>query len=171
MAKKSYLSETHEAAYQACRKAGFNMELAVRELKKAGWVISKPTLYDWMNKFSWKERAARAEAEENRAADVVADAEGRALTGLEKLQRNYDKYFDELKPGEKIDAQDVHAYKGVITAIVDIKAKTGAFKASLFLDFMRDLIDWLSKNDPETVSAIEKIFDDFVSFAKEKYGA
>lgn len=101
-----------------------------------------------MNKFSWKERAARAEAEENRAADVVADAEGRALTGLEKLQRNYDKYFDELKPGEKIDAQDVHAYKGVITAIVDIKAKTGAFKASLFLDFMRDLIDWLSKNDP-----------------------
>ncbi len=169
MAKKSYLPETHEAAYQACKKAGFNMELAVRELKKTGYIISKPTLYEWMNKYNWKDRAARAEAEQQRTADVIAGAEDRAISGLEKLQQNYERYFDELSPGDKLDAQDVHAYKGVITAIMEIKAKTGAFKATLFVDFMRDLIDWLSRNDPDTVAAIEKNFDEFVKWAKEKY--
>ena len=38
-----------------------------------------------------------------------------------------------------------------------------------FVDFMRDLIDWLSRNDPDTVAAIEKNFDEFVKWAKEKY--
>ena len=36
---------------------------------------------------------------------------------------------------------------------------------------MKDLIEWLGKNDPDSVDAIERNFDDFVAFAKERYGA
>jgi inhibitor of KinA sporulation pathway (predicted exonuclease) len=63
------------------------------------------------------------------------------------------------------------AYTGVVKSITEIKAKTGAFKAALFIDFMKDLIDWLSKNDPEAVAVIEGVFDDFVQYAREKYAA
>jgi len=171
MANRSYMAETREAAYLTWRKCGSNVEMTLRELAKQGWTLTKPTLYEWMEKFGWKERAARAEAEEMKAADAVQNAEARAVASLEKIQKRYEDYFDTLKPGDKIDTNEVHAYKGVIMAIGEIKAKTGAQKAALFLGFMRDLIDWLSKNDPEGVSAIERNFDEFVSYAKEKYGA
>lgn len=169
MANRSYQTETREAAFRKWRSCGQNIQLTQKELKKTGYIISQPTLYDWSEKYNWKERAARAEAEEQKSNDAITSAEGKAIASLTKIQKRYEDYFEGLEPGARIDAQDVHAYKGVVTAIADIQAKTGAFKASLFLDFMRDLIDWLSKNDPDTVSAIEKNFDDFVVFAKEKY--
>ena len=171
MANKSYMSETKEAAYLTWRKCGQNVELTLRELAKQGWTLTKPTIYEWMEKFGWKDRAALAEAAERKAADAVLSAEARAIVSLEKIRSRYEEYFDTLKPGDRVDTNEVHAYKGVIMAINDIKAKTGAQKASFFLDFMRELIDWLGRNDPESVDAIEKNFDEFVAYAKEKYAA
>jgi hypothetical protein len=170
MANKSYEDKTRETAYQTWRACGQNYQLTQRELKKKGFIISTPTLYDWAEKYTWKERAARAEAEEQKATDAVISAEGKAIGSLEKVQARYETYFETLGDG-KIDNQAMFAYTGVVKSITEIKAKTGAFKAALFIDFMKDLIDWLSKNDPEAVAVIEGVFDDFVQYAREKYAA
>jgi hypothetical protein len=169
---KSYLAENRELAYQVWRRCGQNVEMTLRELRKHpdGFPASKPTIYDWMEAGNWKERAARAEAEEHKATDATRNAEGRALASLEGVQIKYEEYFESLGKG-KVDNQAMFAYTGVVKSIVEIKQKTGAYKASLFLEFMRDLVGWFSKNDPEAMGAIERNFDDLAGWARERYGA
>lgn len=170
MANKSYQTETREDAYKTWRECGQNVEQTIRTLKKKGYLITKPTLYDWIEKYGWKERAARAEAEEQKAKDAVISHDTKVIADLEKVKGRYDRYFETL--GENaIDNQAMFAYTGIIKSIEEIKTKTGAYKATLFLDFMRDLIEYLSKNDQGALTSIEENFDDFIAFAKGKYGA
>lgn len=168
MARKSYLTETVETAYRTWRECGQNVEMTLRQMEKKGWKLSRPTIYEWADKYAWKDRAARAEAEEHKAADAVKNAEDNAVRSLEKVRERYERYFDAMSEGT-VDNQAMYAYTGVVKSIAEIKMKTGAFKASLFLDFMKDLIDWLSKNDPALLAAFEAHFDDFVRYAREKY--
>jgi transcriptional regulator with XRE-family HTH domain len=49
--------------------------------------------------------------------------------------------------------------------------KSQAQRAALFLDFIRDLIEFGSKQDPELVRAVESNFDDLVNWGRERYGA
>lgn len=170
MARRSYMAETREEAYRAWRQCGQNVELTLRECAKQGLTITKPTLYDWKTKYNWHDRAARTEAQEQKANNAVANGAGSAILDLEKLKSRYETYFDTLGAGA-VDNQAMFAYTGIIKSITDLQQKTGAARAAFFLDFMRDLIDWLAKNDPESVGAIERNFDEFVRFAKEKYGA
>lgn len=170
MANRSYQVETREDAYETWRACGQNVEQALAALRSKGYSISKPTLYDWMEKYGWKDRATRAEVYEKKTGDQAMSAEARALASLEKVQERYEQYFDTLGVG-KVDNQAMFAYTGIVKSITDIKAKTGAVKAALFLDFMKDLIEWLGKNDPDAIDAIERNFDDFVRYAQETYAA
>ncbi len=170
MANRSYQTETREDAYRAWRECGQNIEQTLKRLKKKGYSISKPTLYDWVEKYGWKERAARTEAEEKKATDTAASAETEAILCLDKIKKRYETYFDTLGEG-KVDNVAAPNYVNTVKAIAEIKMKAGAHKASLFLDFMRDLIEWLSKNDPDSVDIIERNFDEFVAFARERYAA
>jgi len=170
MANRSYQTETREDAYRAWRECGQNIEQTLSALKKKEYSISKPTLYDWIEKYGWKERAARAEAEEQKANDLTANAESRALASLEKVQTRYEKYFETLGEG-KVDNQAMFAYTGIVKSCAEIKAKIGAHKGALFLEFLEDIIQYLGKNDPSALFAIERNFDDYVKYAREKYGA
>ena len=170
MANRSYQADTREDAYKTWRECGQNVEQTIRSLSKKGYFITKPTLYDWIEKYSWKDRAARAEAEEQKGKEAMGNHDAKAITSLDAVRERYEKYFATL--GDNVvDNQAMFAYTGIIKSISEIKAKTGALKSSLFLGFMRDLIDYLSKNDPDSVAAIEKNFDDFIQYAKGKYAA
>ncbi len=170
MAGKSYLAQNRELSYRVWRECGQNIELTLRTLKeKHGLPVTKPTIYGWIEKYNWKDRAARAENEERKATDAVVSDEARMVLDLEKQKTKYERYFDSL--GEAAtDTQAMYAYTNLVKTIIDVKTRIGAYKAGLFLDFMRDLIDWLSKNDPEAVPVLERDFDDFIAFARKKYG-
>ena len=169
MAGKSYITETRESAYRIWREEGQNIERTIRAMKRDhGIPVTKPTIYAWIEKFNWVDRATRAETEEQRVKDVIVSDEGKILSDLERQKEKYERFFESL--GETcIDNQAMYAYTNLVKTIADIKGKTSALKATLFLDFLRDLIEWLSKNDPDSVAIIEKNFDDFIGFAKEKY--
>ncbi len=170
MANKSYQTDTREDAYKTWRECGQNIERTMRSLSKKGYFITKPTLYAWIEKYNWKDRAARAEAEEQKGKEAMENHDAKAITSLDAVRERYEKYFATL--GDNVvDNQAMFAYTGIIKSISEIKVKTGAYKSTLFLGFMRDLIDWLIKNDPDSVGVIEKNFDDFIQFAKEKYAA
>lgn len=47
----------------------------------------------------------------------------------------------------------------------------GSLKMEMFLEFMREFIGYLNRNDREAVPVIEKNFDNFMQFAREKYGS
>jgi len=170
MANKSYQDETRETAYQTWRDCGQNYQFTLKELKKKGFIISAPTLYDWAEKYTWKDRAARAETEERKAKDINISFDEKLLADMTKQKERYDRYLEGL--GDmKTDVNALNGYINLCKTISDVRSKTGAFKAALFIDFMKDLIDWLSKNDPGAVAVIEGIFDDFVKYAREKYAA
>ncbi|MFB3926899.1 MAG: hypothetical protein ACE14T_12685 [Syntrophales bacterium] len=170
MAKRSYQEETREEAYVVWRRSGQNFAETKRALDKKGYFISVPTLIDWAAKYDWKDRAARAEAEEQGMKDALANRETKAIIDLEKIKTRYEKYFDALGEG-KIDNQAMFAYTGIIKSIEDVKAKAGTYKSAIFLEFMQDIIEYLGKNDPSALFAIERNFDDYVKYAREKYAA
>jgi hypothetical protein len=171
VARKSYIAENRELAYRIWRECGQNIELALRKLRQhpQGFPLSKPTLYDWMETYNWKDRAAKAETEEQRATDAVVSAEGKAIAALESVQQNYEAYFKTLG-ASKVDNQAMFAYTGVVKAVMELKAKTSAYKASFFLEFMKDLVEWLAKNDPDGLAVSERNFDDLAAWARARHG-
>ena len=48
--------------------------------------------------------------------------------------------------------------------------KDGAQRSALFLDFVKDLIQFGGRNDAALVTAIESNFDDIIAWGQEKYG-
>ena len=48
--------------------------------------------------------------------------------------------------------------------------KEGAQRSALFLDFVKDLIQFGGRHDAALVTAIEENFDDIIAWGQEKYG-
>jgi hypothetical protein len=74
----------------------------------------------------------------------------------------------------------MYAYTNVTDSIckilADMRKRDEALRTAqrvdrpqLFLDFMRDLVVFLKDRDPAGLEALEKNFDPFVEWAKEKY--
>jgi hypothetical protein len=123
MAAKSYIAENRELAYRTWRECGQNIELTIRTLKERdGLPVTKPTLYDWIKKYTWKERAARAETEEQKAGDIQISFEEKMLADLVKQKEKYEKYFETLKEGTT-DNQAMYAYTALVRLIADIQRK------------------------------------------------
>lgn len=168
MKGKSYIAENREMAFKVYCECGGNVEMTLRELDKKDLTLSKPSFYDWMKKFNFEERRTKVDAETQMTQDCQVSFEEQMMNALLKQKRNYETYFDTLSSP---DHQAQYAYAGLIKTIFDIRTKTAAFKTSLFVDFMKDLVNFFAKNDPEIVPMIERNFDDFMSFAREKYAA
>jgi len=94
------------------------------------------------------------------------------------------KYFQGKEIMEKADTQMMYAYTNVTDSICKILADMRKRDESLrqaqgwmqkidrpqmFLDFFKDLVSYLKEHDAGALAALEKNFDEFISFAKEKY--
>lgn len=171
MKGKSADLELRELAFQLYYECGGNKEMTLRKLQERGYSISKPTLYDWIEKFNFDERVSALDLKTREAKDAKAiSIEDLLLTELLKQKENYEEYFRSLQKG-KVDNQAMYAYANILNTLLDLKTKLGSQKATLFLDFLKDLVLYLSKEDLEAVEFIDRNFDGFVAFAKEKYGA
>ncbi len=168
MKGKSADHEFRERAFRVYRECGGNKELTVKRLAGEGYRISKPTLYDWISKYNFDERMARADEKARETKDAAHTTEARLLSDLLRQKEKYEKYFDGLGTG--IDNQAQYAYTSLVKTIVDIKTKIGADRAALFMDFIKDLIGYLSTVDMSAVGALEKHADGFAEFARDNYG-
>ncbi len=146
--------------------------------------VSIAQVQRWAKKYEWKKKK-----EEFRSRVSKAQQETRALVREEILlqdlntQRNLlGKYFESREVLEKGDIQAFYAYTDVTNAIVkllaDLRKRDEAVRSAqkidrpqVFLDFMRDLVSFLKDHDPEALTALEKNFDDFIGFAKQKYSS
>lgn len=169
MKGKSSKAEFREMAFKKYVECGGNVEMTIRELNKEGFPLSKPTLYEWIEKFNFEDRRTKVDIERQNSTDSQLSFEEGMIKALISRKDAYEEYF-KTRSGN-LDHQAQYAYAGIIKSILDIKERLASFKATLFLDFMKDLINYMSKNDPEALPLIERNFDDFVAFAKEKYGS
>lgn len=165
---RSVDDEIKEKAFQLWRRNGRSPEKTAKELNSLGHMVTRQSIDTWKNERAWEDRAARAEAIEQQAKDPNLSGEEKMIAALVGQKNRYEQYFETLPIGQ-MDTQAVYAYTNMITTIQNIRQKTAAYKAELFTEFLKDLIGWLQRNDPESVGAIEKNFDDFIVHAKERY--
>ena len=144
--------------------------------------VSPAQVQRWAKKYEWKKKK-----EEFRQRSMKAQEETRALMREEILlddlvhQRDLmKKYFEGKEVMEKADTQMMYAYTNVTDSIckilADMRKRDEALRTvqridrpQLFLDFVRDLVVFLKDRDPAGLEALEKNFDPFVEWAKEKY--
>lgn len=162
------IPEYHDLCFKVFfRFGGRNKAAILRELKKQGCEITRPTLDAWIKELNMEERLKKADAEKRNHEDSQLTIEEKTVKALQKRKEHYEIYLDTI-PG--VDTQAEYAYTGLIKTIFDIKSKSAAYKVEIFLTFLKDLIEYLSKNDPKAVAAIENNFDEFVAWARAKYG-
>jgi hypothetical protein len=169
MKGKGLIGDNLELAYKTWLACGQSPTLTIRTLREShGFSLSRQTLDEWKKEGDWDGRAARAKAVEQKANDPNLSGDERIIAALVKEMGKYEEYFDTLTVNKR-DTQVTYAYTSLVTTIQNIRQKTAAYKSDLFIEFMRELISWLQKNDMESVPAIEKNFDEFIQFSKEKY--
>jgi len=123
MSARSFIAENRECAFRTWRECGQNVELTIRTLKERdGLPVTRPTIYSWMEKFDWKERAARAEVEERRAGDVHISFDEKMLADLVKQKEKYERYFATLSDATP-DNQAMYAYAALVRLIADIRKR------------------------------------------------
>lgn len=160
-----------ELAYDVYCAQGGNKSATLKVLKKDhGLKLSRPTFDAWIKDYRFEARLLKAEAERQRMADTQLSFEEQMLKALVERKAEYDTYFQSSKAVVP-ETQMMYAYTNLVKTIIDIQTKLNAYKADTFTGFMRDLIDWLGRNDPKALLAIEKNFDPFIKFAREKYAS
>jgi hypothetical protein len=120
MKGKSVFAESRELAFQCYRKTGGNVEAALRECEKEGLKLSKPTFYDWIEKFNFKDRLKKADAVANAAKDIKEHYREKILRDLKKQKERYDAYFESLSANQ-IDTQATYAFNSLCKTISDVQ--------------------------------------------------
>lgn len=164
-----------------CEGLYVNEQKTLEEIAKTTGV-SVAQVQRWLAKYEWKKKK-----EEFRKRLQTAQEETRAIVReeilLQDLVQQKDllkSYFDGREVLEKGDIQAMYAYTNVTDSICKLLADMrkrdeilrGTAKVDrpkMFLDFMRDLVVFLKDRDPAAMEAVEKNFDEFVSWAKDKY--
>ncbi|HEY3276390.1 MAG TPA: hypothetical protein VGJ94_07195 [Syntrophorhabdaceae bacterium] len=147
MSRKFYPPETIEMAYRMWRKCGRNVAMTIRELAGQGWKISNPTIFEWIEKYAWKERAAKAEGEEQEIKEAQCSALEKALLTLSRQQAKYEKWFEAAEATD-IDPQVTYAYNSLVQMILKI--------------------DKQMKEKPDLYLMTSLVMEEFVKFVKAK---
>jgi hypothetical protein len=118
---KNSPAQNREHAYKTWRACGQNITETVRELVSVGFKFSRKTITEWCEKYDWKNRAARAEAEEARLSTELDETS--ILTDLQLIRKRYKEAFDKMATGAPVDNQTAYAFAKVCRAIYDISNK------------------------------------------------
>jgi predicted nucleotide-binding protein (sugar kinase/HSP70/actin superfamily) len=167
MKGKSVFAESRELAFRCYQKCGGNVEATLRELEKEGLKLSKPTLYDWMEKFNFKARLKNADAVVQEAADIKQHYREKILADLKKQKERYDKFFEGLAESQ-IDTQATYAYNSLCKTISDIQrdldAKPDLYRmAPLVMDAFVQFVKKTVKEKPSqelVFGLIDRFFDE-----------
>lgn len=141
-----------EDAYKTWVGCGQNFSEAERQLKREGLPVSRQTLTAWAERYDWKGRAARSEAEKQKEETAVSEAA--LVHALERQKQRYEVYFDAMQPGI-VDNQACYAFCGLVKTIIAVRREAGNGKQE-GKSAEQDLI---VRNDEERVAAIEKMVD------------
>ncbi len=165
MRGKSADIEYRELAFKLYHQCGGNISKTLKDLKAAGYSTTRPTLTKLATDYNFKDRLAEADSKLN---DIELSTEEELLASLIVQKKRYETYFE--GQGKKIDNQAQYAYQKLVTTIIKLRTEAGSYKESLFLEFFKGMISFLSTHDPEAVAIIDRNFDDYVQYMREKNG-
>lgn len=122
MPKKSYTDEARELAFEYWRRCGQNVDDTLTALKKErGWPIARQTIYDWMARYNWQDRAARLQAEAEEMARAKLHGREKVLADLLNQKEKYEKYFNDQAATGQVDPKATFAYVGLCRMILAVQ--------------------------------------------------
>ena len=117
------IHEYHDLCFKVfCQFGGKNREAMIRELKKQGCEITRPTLEAWIKELNMEERLKQADGEKQKVSDSQISFEEKMLLALIQQKEKYEKYFESL-PINSMDNQAQFAYANIIKTIIDLSRK------------------------------------------------
>jgi hypothetical protein len=107
-------------------------------------------------------------------------ARGQKIGNIQRLRNLFERqleYVERINPEDVTAPQtDTLAKLGALverfqSAERDAAMKSAAQRSALFLDFVRDEIEFFAKHEPAVVAIIEEHFDALIQWGREKYGS
>lgn len=175
MARIAYDAKTRELAFRLWRESGQNVSAAIRALQtEYGYTkLQRQTLCDWMQEGKWQDRAARLQAEEDRAEMQKLLGRERILADLDAQKRRYESYLDALPPTQ-VDNAATTAYANLCKVIMSMQDKiesgAGLSKLDLAKDMLAQQFAFVRKTYPQHVAAFMEIMEPFADKLVELYG-
>lgn len=170
-----YEPQTRELAFRVWRQNGQNWTEALRVMQSAHGFkkLTRQRLYDWAEQDGWQDRAARLQHEAEKAELAEMLGRERFLADLERRKKQYEDYFDGLKPGQ-MDNAAVTAYAGLLKTMEQMQTKieAGAGRSNLQLaaDVVKHFSKFLREKHPEHAAAFLGMLDEFQDRLVEIYG-
>lgn len=170
-----YEPQTRELAFRVWRQAGQNWAEALRVMQNAhGFTkLTRQRLYEWAQDDGWQDRAARLQHEAERAELAEMLGRERFLADLERRKKQYEDYFDGMKPGQ-MDNAAVTAYAGLLKTMEQMQTKIEAGAGRSNLQLAADVVKHLSKlireKYPQHSAAFLEILEPFQDLLVDIYG-
>lgn len=170
-----YEQKTRDLAFRVWRESGQNWSEALRRLKGEYGLakLTRDRLYDWANRDNWNDRAARLQAEAERAEVAQFQGRERILADLERQKARYEAYFEKLPP-EQVDNAATGAYANLLKVMegmqTKIEAGAGLNKLDLAKDMLAQEFEFVRKAYPQHVAAFMEIMEPFGEKLVEIYG-
>lgn len=122
--------------------------------------ISRQTLSEWKEWGAWDKAKA---AKDNYEAQLV-QVRDEIMIQVTASPLQAGSYLDALAKIEAILDKRTRAAREATEALVRQRGE-------MFLQFIKDLIDYGGKHAPDVTAAVQENFDDIIQWGREKYGA
>ena len=122
MPRVRYEQEARDTAFAVWRGCGQNVAATLRELKNEyGYKhLAKPTLYNWMQEYHWKDRDAKLVMQERQEEEAQLVGRERILTDLVKRKQELDQYFAD-QPTDQPDNATLNSYLNLARMILQVQ--------------------------------------------------
>ncbi len=140
--------------------------------------VSITTLSEW--KTSTRPNRSQKPEDRGQRTEEVLDEWDRARqqkrSTIQRIRDIYEQqlnYIEGIAPVQRTPAMmdGLSKLGSLVEQWNRAEVNIGSLKMDMFLEFMREMIGYLNRNDREAVPMLERNFDNFIQAAREKYGS
>lgn len=143
-----------------------------REMRKVYPAFARNTLYGdggWIKRYNWEERRAKADARKSDLSDAIENTETLMVGSLTSAIKSLTEKIEAA--GSMVKAEDLAQLSKLSTTLDKVRARMerggGTDKATMFLEFVEELLLHLKEQDPDYAAEFEaEYLDGFIERVK-----
>jgi len=168
--------DRRELAFRVWRECGQSATATLRKLaQEYDWPnLTRGALYDWISQHDWNGRAARLQAEEERAEIAKLMGREKILADLTTRKGSYERYLEKIEADGGVDNAATTAYANLCKTIMQLQDKiesgAGLDRLQLAMDVLRQQSKFVRENCPQHLAAFIEIMEPFGERVVEIYG-
>ncbi len=168
--------DRRELAFRVWRECGQSATVTLRKLaQEYDWPnLTRGALYDWISQHDWNGRAARLQAEEERAEVAKLMGREKILADLTTRKGSYERYLEQIEAKGGVDNAATTAYANLCKTIMQLQDKieggAGLSKLDLAKDMLRQQFAFVRESYPDHAAAFLEVMEPFSDRLVDLYG-